>query len=134
MSESPRREEVDSSLPEARRASSPVEDRKRSRSGERKGRSRSGERRRSPYRRDDPHDSSVIYVAKLGRNTRESDLKEGFSRYGTIKGIAMKSSYAFITYDNPESATEAISRMNGAKFLDGELVVEPSGTKIMTFM
>jgi RNA recognition motif-containing protein len=42
----------------------------------------------------------------------------------------MKSSYAFMTYEAPESATEAITKMNGAKFINGEeIVVEQSGTK-----
>ena len=41
----------------------------------------------------------------------------------------MKSSFAFLTYEKPESATEAIARMNGAKFVNGEeIVVEQSGT------
>jgi RNA recognition motif-containing protein len=41
----------------------------------------------------------------------------------------MKSSYAFLTFEKPESATEAIARMNGAKFVNGEeIVVEQSGT------
>ncbi len=49
----------------------------------------------------------------------------------------MKSSFAFLTYDKPESATEAIARMNGAKFVNGEeIVVEQSGTEHsnMTFL
>ena len=54
-----------------------------------------------------------MYVAKLSRQTRESDLSHGFKQFGPIKSIALKSSYAFITFEKPESATEAIARMNG---------------------
>lgn len=42
----------------------------------------------------------------------------------------MKSTYAFMNYDTAEAATEAIAKMNGAKFINGEeIVVEQSGTK-----
>jgi RNA recognition motif-containing protein len=72
---------------------------------------------------------NTVYIAKLARGTREGDLRDGFARFGTIKNIALKSSFAFLSYDNPESATEAISRMNGCKFVNGEeIVVEQSGT------
>lgn len=102
------------------------------REGEARGRSsRSPDRRhRSHERRDtEPADLNVVYVAKLSRDTRESDIKEAFSRFGTIKNVAVKMSFAFITYDNPDSAKEAIANMNGATFVNGEkLVVEQSGT------
>lgn len=73
---------------------------------------------------------ACIYIAKLSKHTRERDIKEAFSQYGNIKSLVMKSSYAFMTYETPESATEAIAKMNGAKFINGEeIVVEQSGTK-----
>jgi len=44
----------------------------------------------------------------------------------------LKSSYAFITYEKAEHATEAIARMNGTKFVNGEdLLVELSGTLLV---
>jgi len=56
-------------------------------------------------------------------------LREAFSHFGAIKSIVMKSSYAFMTFETPEAATEAIARMHGAKFVNGEeIVVESSGT------
>lgn len=80
-------------------------------------------------RKDDGSAGNVIYIAKLSRNTREADLKDGFSRYGAIRNITLKHSFAFITFEKPESAREAIERMNGAKFVnDEQLVVELSGT------
>jgi RNA recognition motif-containing protein len=107
---------------------SPVDDRR--------GRSRSPVERsrppRSPVDRgDDGVPGACIYIAKLSRNTRERDLREAFSAFGNIKNLVMKSSYAFMTYDAPEAATEAIAKMNGAKFINGEeIVVEQSGTYI----
>lgn len=76
-----------------------------------------------------------MYVAKLSRNTRESELKDGFSKFGPIRNIVLKSTFAFIYFETPEQAQEAIKRMNGVKFVNGEeLVVEPSGTLLMTFV
>jgi RNA recognition motif-containing protein len=106
---------------------------------ERRGRSRSPvERSRAPRspvdrdrrERDEGVPGACIYIAKLSKHTRERDIKEAFSQYGNIKSLIMKSSYAFMTYEAPESATEAIAKMNGAKFINGEeIVVEQSGTK-----
>lgn len=112
---------------------SPVDDRRgRSRSPTERSRPPcSPGDRRDNYPRDDGVPGACIYIAKLSRNTRERDLKEAFSAFGNIKNLVMKSSYAFMTYEAPESATEAIAKMNGAKFLNGEeIVVEQSGTKI----
>jgi RNA recognition motif-containing protein len=106
---------------------------------EKRGRSRSGDRERrrgSPEERgltssarDEADSKCCVYIANLSRGTRESEIREAFSRYGPIKSLIMKSSYAFLTYETPEAATEAIARMNGAKFVNGEeIVVEQSGT------
>ena len=102
-----------------------------------RGRSRSPPERSRPQRsprdrreRDDGVPGSCIYIAKLSKHTRERDIREGFSQFGNIKSLVMKSSYAFMTYEAPESATEAITKMNGANFINGEeIVVEQSGTK-----
>ena len=128
MSDSPRRDEVLESR-------SPVGERPRQDSQERRGRSRSRDRRgssrenRRMERERDEAQGNVVYVAKLARGTRESDLQNGFRQFGNIKSVVQKSSYAFITFDKPESAADAIAKMNGAKFINGEeLLVEQSGT------
>jgi len=56
----------------------------------------------------------------LDRRTRESDLKEAFSKFGKIKDIIVKHSYAFINYEDHEAATRAIQEMNGLTFVNGE--------------
>ena len=108
------------------------EKRGRSRSGDRDRRRASPEERGLPppnSSRDEAHSRCCVYIAKLSRGTRESEIREAFSRYGPIRSLIMKSSYAFLTYETPEAATEAIARMNGAKFVNGEeIVVEQSGT------
>lgn len=139
MSESPsqvRREPPSEERPQERsRYQSPPDERRgRSRSGDRRRPSRSP-RSRSPRDRDEGVPGSCIYIAKLSRHTREGDLKEAFTRFGPIRKLVLKSTYAFLTFETPEAATEAIARMNGAKFVNGEeIVVETSGTgQIMTF-
>ena len=149
MSESPKpRDEERERSPvveekERPRYVSPPDDRVRSRSREaarerrRSPRSPRSPRSRSPRSpvdrrdrdREDANNGCIVYVAKLSSGTREADLKEGFSLFGDIKSIALKQKFAFITFDKPEQATEAIKKMNGAKFVNGEeLVVEQSGT------
>jgi RNA recognition motif-containing protein len=130
MSESPRQidDDVKVESKDRPRYDSPSDDRR--------GRSRSPrhQRRSSPDRREraEAPPGTVIYIARLSRNTRESELREAFSRYGNIKQLVLKSTFAFLTYDTTEAATEAINRMNGAKFVNGEeIVVEPSGTEFI---
>ncbi len=92
-------------------------------SGER-GRS-SRERERDDRRNKDPESYTQVYVAKLSRRTREEDLKDSFSKFGRIKNITLKQSYAFIDFEDHESAVGAVEGMNGRAFVNGEeLVVE----------
>ncbi len=73
-------------------------------------------------------------MAKLSRRTREEDLKSEFAKFGKIKELSLKHSYAFIDYYDRESAQKAIEEMNGKIFLNGEeLVVEQSGREQMKF-
>jgi RNA recognition motif-containing protein len=133
MSDSPRYKEEDKKSPVHSPRYESIDDRRgRSRSsdrGNRRGRSPEDRGLTAPHR--DEANKSCIYIAKLSRGARESDIREAFSRYGVIRSLVLKSSYAFLTYETPEAATEAISRMNGAKFINGEesIVVEQSGTE-----
>jgi RNA recognition motif-containing protein len=82
---------------------------------------------RSSYdKRDkDPENYTQVYVAKLHRNTTETDLKEAFSKYGKIKEVVLKRAYAFIDYDDHEAASLAVKEMDRKTFVNGEeLVVE----------
>lgn len=94
------------------------------RHSEDRGRSRS--RDRNADKRDkDPTSYTQVYVAKLHRRTREDDLREAFSKYGRIKDVVLKHSYAFIDYEDHEAADAALREMNGKTFVNGEeLVVE----------
>lgn len=111
--------------PRAREARSSSRERRggggHSASAERAARSRSREDRRNK----DPETYTQVYVAKLHRRTREDDLKESFSKFGKIKQVVLKAAYAFIDYEDHESAVAAVKEMNGVTFVNGEeLVVE----------
>ena len=61
-------------------------------------------------------------------------MKSEFAKFGKIKELSLKHSYAFIDYDDHESAQKAIEAMNGKTFVNGEeLVVEQSGREQMKF-
>ena len=64
---------------------------------EERGRSRE---RHHDKRDKDPNSFTQIYVAKLHKRTREDDLRDAFSKYGRIKEIVLKHSYAFIDFDD----------------------------------
>ena len=72
-----------------------------------------------------PSNYTQVYVAKLHRNTKQSDIEEAFSKFGKIREIVQKHAYAFIDYDDHEAAEKAIQEMNNKAFVNGEeLVVE----------
>ena len=109
---------------------SPVSDRSRERDSRNGwGKDKSEERGRSRDRVDrrdkDPENFTQIYIAKLSRNTNESDVRDAFSKYGQIKSLVLKHSYAFVDFDEHEAAERAVKDMNGKTFVSGEeLVVE----------
>jgi RNA recognition motif-containing protein len=107
---------------------------RRDRNGGSRNRSYSPRRRGSGDRRSrdkgdrqvkDDDNFTQIYVAKLSRRTREEDLKSEFIKYGKIKELCLKAAYAFIDYEDHDSAVKAIEAMHGRTFVNGEeLVVE----------
>lgn len=102
-----------------RKSHSPEESRSKRRS-----RSRTSPRSHDKYKKD-PEYYTQVYVAKLHRSTREGDLREAFSKYGRIREIDLKHSYAFIDYEEHESAVRALREMDRRVFVNGEeLVVE----------
>ena len=87
-------------------------------------RGRSRDRDRDERRNKDPENYTQIYVAKLPRRTREDDLKSEFSKFGRIKNMTLKHSYAFIDYEDHEVAVKSLEHFNGKNFNGEELVVE----------
>ena len=75
-----------------------------------------------------------MYVARLDKRTRQSDVEKEFGRFGKIKTVTMKIHYAFVDYEDHESALAALE-MNNQTFVNGEtLVVEQSSMYFISAM
>eukprot|EP01001_Neometanema_parovale_P006797 NODE_3140_length_1272_cov_136.834639_g2981_i0.p1 GENE.NODE_3140_length_1272_cov_136.834639_g2981_i0~~NODE_3140_length_1272_cov_136.834639_g2981_i0.p1 ORF type:complete len:328 (-),score=75.09 NODE_3140_length_1272_cov_136.834639_g2981_i0:230-1213(-) len=64
----------------------------------------------APAALSDPHPS--LFVGSLAHDVTDADLKALFGNYGTISKLTMKKGYAFIGYDDPNSAPMACE-LNG---------------------
>ncbi|XP_073431743.1 serine/arginine-rich splicing factor 9-like, partial [Dendrobates tinctorius] len=71
------------------------------------------------------------FVGNLLANEQEKELEELFHRYGRIRSIKLKNhgggrspSFAFITFQDPQEAENAVSGSNGYKFCSCCLRVE----------
>jgi RNA recognition motif-containing protein len=56
----------------------------------------------------------------LHRATREIDLKEAFEKFGKLREVALKHTFAFVDYEDHESAVRAIAEMDRKTFVNGE--------------
>lgn len=82
-----------------------------------------------PPEHPEANEGNNIYVANLSQDTKESELNETFGKYGAIKEVKIvrdpftkeSRGFGFVTFENPENATDAIKELN-----DSEL----SGRKI----
>jgi len=57
-----------------------------------------------------------IYVSRLSSKVTKDDLKSAFKKYGKIRSIALKIGYAFIEFDDPKDAEDAVEGMDGKTF------------------
>ncbi|CAD8158995.1 unnamed protein product [Paramecium pentaurelia] len=59
--------------------------------------------------------SNQLFVAGYSRAkiTDEKDIKNIFKKYGTIKNVAYKGSYAFVTFSSESEAENALKALNG---------------------
>jgi len=96
--------------------------RRRSRSGRSSVSRRSGEQRRSPERKN----TAQLYIGGISRSVEADDLREPFSKFGTVKDITMKGKYAFIEFESADSIPEAIKEMHGHRWKSYDLTVEQS--------
>jgi arginine/serine-rich splicing factor 7 len=84
-------------------------------------------RSRSSSAHKDSSRFTQIYVARLHRATRESDLKDAFQKYGKLREVALKHTFAFLDFEEHESAVKAIAEMDRKTFVNGEqILVEQS--------
>lgn len=74
----------------------------------------------------------TIFVNKLNKNTKESDLREEFAQYGKVLNVKLvrdiitgySKRYAFIEYSNELECAKAIEGMNGQTFQGCQINVD----------
>jgi transcription initiation factor TFIID subunit 15 len=59
----------------------------------------------------------------LHRSTRESDLREAFEKYGKLREVALKHTFAFVDFEEHDSAVKAIQEMDRKTFVNGEQIL-----------
>ena len=52
--------------------------------------------------------TNQVFVTRISRRTSSQDLKDAFRKYGHIKNVSMKRSYAFVEFSNSEDARYGI--------------------------
>lgn len=70
-----------------------------------------------------------IFVTKLSRDTTRDDLRDLFRKYGKIREISIKRSYAFVDFYDYHDANDAIESTDGTRWQGNKLVVEKAGEK-----
>jgi RNA recognition motif-containing protein len=78
-----------------------------------------------------------IYVANLGQETSEEQVRSAFSNYGEVESVKLITDqftgrlkgFGFIEMPNTEEAEEAIKELNNSKFDNQFLVVNEARPK-----
>jgi RNA recognition motif-containing protein len=72
----------------------------------------------------------ALFVGRLPADIRPCELEDIFVEYGSVHRCDVKHGYAFVEFDDPRDAEDAIDRANGTRIRGGEIVVEwAKGTK-----
>ena len=56
---------------------------------------------------------SQLYVGNLSAEGDEKAIRILFGKYGNVREVLMKNGYAFVEYDSPVSADDAMRDLNG---------------------
>lgn len=70
--------------------------------------------------------SARVYVGNLARRTSPRDLEDMFDRYGRVRRLDMKDGFAFIEFDDPRDASDAVRDLDGRSMDGARLRVEIS--------
>jgi len=67
-----------------------------------------------------------IHIGHLSSRTRQEDLSQAFEKYGKIKSCDLKAGYAFIEFEDPRDAEDAIKDKNNSDLDGSQISVEPA--------
>ncbi|CAD8067970.1 unnamed protein product [Paramecium primaurelia] len=69
--------------------------------------------------------SNQLFVTgySLAKISDEKDIKNIFKKYGTIKNVAYKGSYSFVTFSSESEAENALKTLNGQQINGQKLIV-----------
>jgi len=65
-----------------------------------------------------------VYVGRLSSRTRERDLDDVFSKYGRVQSCDLKYGYAFVEFEDPRDAEDAVRALDGHNLDGSRIVVE----------
>ncbi|KXS09286.1 hypothetical protein M427DRAFT_149943 [Gonapodya prolifera JEL478] len=65
-----------------------------------------------------------VYVGRLPRDTTERELERLFREFGRVRETNIKAGFAFIEYEDPRDAQDAVKELDGARFLGERIIVE----------
>jgi RNA-binding protein 4 len=65
-----------------------------------------------------------LFIGNLDENTKLSDLKALFEKYGKILECDIVKNYGFVHYSNESDAREAIANLNGSVINGNAIKVE----------
>eukprot|EP01097_Dermamoeba_algensis_P002700 TRINITY_DN206_c0_g1_i13.p1 TRINITY_DN206_c0_g1~~TRINITY_DN206_c0_g1_i13.p1 ORF type:complete len:132 (-),score=13.62 TRINITY_DN206_c0_g1_i13:803-1198(-) len=67
-----------------------------------------------------------LYIGRLSSRTRQRDLEDQFAKYGRIVRCDLKYNYAFVEYDDPRDADDAVRELDGTTIDGSKISVEYS--------
>ena len=61
--------------------------------------------------------SSRVYIGGLPERAGPRDIEDLFKKYGRVRGINVKSGFAFIEYEDGRDADDAVYDLDGKNFM-----------------
>ncbi|KAG8182172.1 hypothetical protein JTE90_017123 [Oedothorax gibbosus] len=68
--------------------------------------------------------STRVYIGRLPYDCRERDIERFFKGFGRIQEILMKNGFAFVEFNDPRDADDAVYELNGKEILGMRVVLE----------
>ena len=77
--------------------------------------------------------SSRVYIGGLPERAGARDIEKLFEKYGRVRGINVKSGFAFIEYEDGRDADDAVYDLDGKPFMGERRVHEYPNSRRISF-